>query len=65
MAKQTDGGRRREAHDTGETTIISVISSNHSSTAASLSLSVCYVHGHKTVAKKDFDTCCTLNSSLL
>ena len=65
MAKQTDGGRRREAHDTGETIIISVISSNHSSTAAFPSLSACYTHRHKPMAKKDFDICCTLNSSAL
>jgi len=65
MAKQTDGGRRREAHDTGKTIIISVISSNHGSTAAFPSLSVCYTHQHKPTAKCDSGTCCTLNSSAL
>lgn len=61
MAKQTDGGRRREAHDTGETVVISVISSNHSSTAAFPLLSVCSAHQCKPTAKEDFDTPCTLN----
>lgn len=41
MAKQTDGGRRRGAHDTGATVIISVISSNHCSTAAFPPASIC------------------------
>lgn len=63
MAKQTDGGRRREAHDTGETTVISVISSNHSSTAAFPSLSARYAHRHNPTAEEDFDTRCTLNFS--
>lgn len=63
MAKQTDGGRRREAHDTSETIIISLMSSNHSSTAALPSLSICCMHQHKHMAKMDFDTCCSLNSS--
>lgn len=65
MAKQTDGGRRRGAHDTDETIIISLISSNHSSTAALPSLSICCTHKHKPMAKTDFDTCCSLNSSAL
>lgn len=65
MAKQTDGGRKRGARGTGETVVISVISSNHSSTAAFPLLSVCSTHQHTPTAKEDADTCCTLNITTL